>query len=176
MLIHDFDANGRFDPDPEVNSSLQLHMSLPGHSGMLIEMHLARILIRESTSAQLIELRESHPIDDEPRSFPIVIGTSEAIAIDRRLSGFEVGRPMTHDLLAHTIEQLGATLESIAITDIVEGTFFAVLVLSDRDGQRIEIDARPSDAIALGITGDVPIYVSDAVIENAIMPPLDDFE
>ena len=83
---------------------------------------------------------------------------------------------MTHDLLAHTIEQLGATLESIAITDIVEGTFFAVLVLSDRDGQRIEIDARPSDAIALGITGDVPIYVSDAVIENAIMPPLDDFE
>lgn len=143
---------------------------------MLIEMHLARILIRETTSAQIIELRESNPIHGEPRSFPIVIGISEAIAIDRRLSGFEIGRPMTHDLLAHTIEQLGATLESIAITDIVEGTFFAVLVLSDRDGQRVEIDARPSDAIALGIAGDVPIYVSDDVIEHAITPPFDEIE
>ncbi len=143
---------------------------------MLIEMHLARILIRENTSAQIIELRESNPIHGEPRSFPIVIGISEAIAIDRRLSGFEIGRPMTHDLLAHTIEQLGATLESIAITDIVEGTFFAVLVLSDRDGQRVEIDARPSDAIALGIAGDVPIYVSDDVIEHAITPPFDEIE
>ncbi len=143
---------------------------------MLIEMHLARILIRESTSAQLIELRESHPTHGEPRSFPIVIGISEAIAIDRRLSGFEIGRPMTHDLLAQTIEQLGARLQSIAITNIVEGTFFAALVLSDRDGKRVEIDARPSDAIALGIAGDVPIYVSDDVIEHAIMPPLDEFE
>jgi bifunctional DNase/RNase len=143
---------------------------------MLIEMHLARILIRESTSAQLIELRESHPLHAEARSFPIVIGITEAIAIDRRLSGFEVGRPMTHDLLAHTIDALGATLESIAITDIVEGTFFAVLVLSDREGKRVEIDARPSDAIALGIAGDVPIYVSDEVIDGATMPPLDEFE
>lgn len=143
---------------------------------MLIEMHLARILIRESSSAQLIELRESHPLHAEPRSFPIVIGSSEAVAIDRRLSGFEIGRPMTHDLLAQTIESLGATLESIAITDIVEGTFYATLVLTDRDGQRVEIDARPSDAIALGVAGDAPIYVSDEVIENAIMPPLDGFE
>ena len=83
---------------------------------------------------------------------------------------------MTHDLLAQTIESLGATLESIAITDIVEGTFYATLVLTDRDGQRVEIDARPSDAIALGVAGDAPIYVSDEVIENAIMPPLDGFE
>ena len=92
---------------------------------MLIEMHLARILIREHTSAQIIELREMHPLHGEPRSFPIVIGISEAIAIDRRLSGFEVGRPMTHDLLANTIDALNATLESIAITHIVDGTVFA---------------------------------------------------
>lgn len=143
---------------------------------MLIEMHLARILIREHTSAQIIELREVHPLQGEPRSFPIVIGISEAIAIDRRLSGFEVGRPMTHDLLANTIDALGATLESIAITSIVDGTFFACLLMTDHQGKRIEIDARPSDAIALGIAGDVPIYVSDEVIENAIMPPLDGFE
>lgn len=143
---------------------------------MLVEMHLARILIREHASAQIIELRELHPIHGEGRSFPIVIGTPEAVAIDRRLSGFEVGRPMTHDLLAQTIDALGATLESIAITEIIEGTFYAALVLSDRDGKRVEIDSRPSDAIALGIAGDVPIYVSDQVIEDAIMPPLDGFE
>ncbi len=143
---------------------------------MLIEMHLARILIREHTSAQLIELREMHPLHGEPRSIPIVIGISEAIAIDRRLSGFEVGRPMTHDLLANTIESLGGTLESIAITSIVDGTFFAHLNITDRDGHRVEVDARPSDAIALGVAGDVPIYVSDEVIEDAIMPPLDGFE
>jgi bifunctional DNase/RNase len=151
-------------------------MPAHGNPAMLIEMHLARILIREHTSAQIIELREMYPLHGEPRSFPIVIGISEAIAIDRRLSGFEIGRPMTHDLLASTIEALGAKLESIAITDIVEGTFFATLVMTDRDGKRIEIDARPSDAIALGVAGDVPIYVSDTVIEDAIMPPLDGFE
>ena len=151
-------------------------MSFEGNQGMLIEMHLARILIRETTSAQIIELRETHPLHGEPRSFPIVIGISEAVAIDRRLSGFEIGRPMTHDLLANTIEALGANLESIAITDISEGTFFATLVMTDRDGKRIEIDARPSDAIALGVAGDVPIYVSDTVIDDAILPPLDGFE
>lgn len=147
-----------------------------GEPASLIEMHLARILIRESTIAQIIELRESCPAAGEPRAFPIIIGLSEAIAIDRRLSGVDIGRPLTHDLLAHTIEQLGATLESIAITAVHEGTFYALLVLSDRDGARVEIDARPSDAIALAVAGDVPIYVSDAVIEQAIMPPLDDFE
>lgn len=142
---------------------------------MLIEMHLARILIREHTSAQIIELREMHP-EGQPRSFPIVIGISEAIAIDRRLSGFEIGRPMTHDLLASTISALGARLESIAITDIVDGTFYATLVMTNSSGKRIEIDARPSDAIALGVATDVPIYVSESVIDDAIMPPLDGFE
>ncbi len=144
---------------------------------MLIEMHLARILIRETSPAQIIELREVHPlIADDPRAFPIVIGIAEAVAIDRRLSGFETGRPMTHDLLANTIEELGATLDSIAITDIVDGTFYATLNLTDRDGNKVEIDARPSDAIALGVATDAPIYVDDTVIDNAVMPPLDDFE
>lgn len=144
---------------------------------MLIEMHLARILIRENSPAQIIELREVHPaVAAEPRAFPIVIGIAEAVAIDRRLSDFEIGRPMTHDLLADTIEQLGATLDSIAITDIIDGTFYATLNLTDARGQKVEIDARPSDAIALGVATDAPIYVDDAVIDDANIPPLDDFE
>jgi uncharacterized protein len=144
---------------------------------MRIEMQLARILIRELNDAQLIELREVDPLPGtEPRSFPIVIGISEAIAIDRRLSGIEIGRPMTHDLLANTIEELGASLDSIAITEIVDATFYATLNLTNAMGLPVEIDARPSDAIALGITSNVPIYVDETVIEHAILPPMDGFD
>ena len=142
---------------------------------MRIEMQLARILIRELNDAQLIELREVHPQPGtEPRAFPIVIGLAQAIAIDQRLAGIEIGRPMTHDLLANTISALNATLDSIAITHIINGTFFATLNLTDKDGLPVEIDSRPSDAIALGITSDVPIFVDESVIEHAIMPPMDD--
>lgn len=140
---------------------------------MRIEMHLARILIREFDDAQLIELKEIDAPIDQARSFPIVIGTHEAIAIDRRLAGLLPPRPMTHDLLASTIEALGATLDSIAITKIIDATFFATLNLTDRDGNQIELDARPSDAIALGIASDVPIFVDETVIEHAIIPPMD---
>lgn len=143
---------------------------------MRIQMELARILIRELNDAQLIELREVGHEGDEPRSFPILIGISEAIAIDRRLSGIHTGRPMTHDLLASTIVQLGASLDSISINKIVDGTFHASLNLTDSTGLPIEIDARPSDAIALGIASDVPIYVDDSVIEHAILPPFDEFD
>lgn len=145
---------------------------------MRIQMELARILIRELNSAQLIELREVNPRPGHPaRAFPIVIGLSEAIAIDRRLDGDEqitIGRPMTHDLLANTIEELGASLDSIAITKVVDGTFYALLNLTDNHGRAIEVDARPSDAIALGIAGDVPIFVDESVIALATFPTMDD--
>ena len=140
---------------------------------MRVQMELARILIQELNSAQLIELREVNTEQDHARSFPILIGIAEAIAIDRRLSGIDIGRPMTHDLLADTIKSLGATLDSITITTIIEGTFYAQLNLTDVTGQPIEIDARPSDAIALGVTNDVPIFVDESVIDSAT-PSLDD--
>ncbi len=144
---------------------------------MRIQMELARILIRELNSAQLIELREANPRPGQPaRAFPIVIGLSEAIAIDRRLSGNDVERPMTHDLLANTIEELGASLDSIAITKVVDGTFYALLNLTDHLGRAIEVDARPSDAIALGIAGDVPIFVDESVIALATFPPMDNMD
>tara|TARA_R110002072_G_scaffold42064_12_gene118185 strand:- start:138985 stop:139437 length:453 start_codon:yes stop_codon:yes gene_type:complete len=142
---------------------------------MRIQMELARILIRELNSAQLIELREVSPRPGQPtRAFPIVIGLSEAIAIDRRLSGSDFDRPMTHDLLANTIEELGASLDSIAITKVVDGTFYALLNLTDNHGRAIEVDARPSDAIALGVAGDVPIFVDESVIALATLPTMDD--
>jgi hypothetical protein len=111
----------------------------------------------------VIELRE---VDGE-RTFPIVIGLPEAQAIERRLRGIEIKRPQTHDLLASVIEHLGGVLESITINDLSEHTFFARLNIRAADGETIEVDSRPSDAIALGIAQSVPIYVAEHVLESA---------
>ncbi len=128
---------------------------------MAVLMELSRIFIREMTDVQIVELTE---IDGE-RKFPIVIGLPEAFAIERRLKGLEIPRPQTHDLLASTIRHLGGSLKQIIVNDLVDGTFYARLII-DQDGQAIEVDSRPSDAIALGVAEDVPIYVAEHVIEQ----------
>lgn len=136
---------------------------------MAVRMELARILIRELTDYQLIELREVTP-DGEAgpvRSFPIVIGLPEAQAIERRLKGLSVKRPQTHDLLANVIRSLGGVLESISITRLEEHTFFATLDVRKEGGEVVKIDSRPSDAIALGVASDVPILVDEGVIDAA---------
>lgn len=129
---------------------------------MAVRMELARILIRESVDAHVVELRE---VDGE-RIFPIVIGLNEAAAINRRLMGEQPPRPQTHELLASIIEQLGWKLERIIINDLSDHTFFARLILSNGDGQTKDIDSRPSDAIALGIATEVPIFVEEHVLEE----------
>ncbi len=141
---------------------------------MPVRMELSRILIREQNDYQIIELREVAPdTDDGPaqmesgRKFPIVIGLPEAQAIERRLKGISIKRPQTHDLLAGVISTLGAKLESITITDLAEHTFFASLDVRKADGVLINIDCRPSDAIALGIGQDVPIFVAEHVLDGA---------
>lgn len=153
---------------------------------MAVRMELSRVLIRELNDYQLIELREVNPnaaesddLDelDEPsaessgtsglRSFPIVIGLPEAQAIERRLKNITIKRPQTHDLLGGVITALGASLRSITINDLSEGTFFATLDVETVKGDLLHIDSRPSDAIALGIANDVPIYVEEHVLEAA---------
>lgn len=126
---------------------------------MAILMELSRIFIREMTDMQIIELSE---VDGE-RTFPIVIGLPEAFAIERRLKGIEIPRPQTHDLLASVIRHLGGKLNRIVINDLSDGTFFARLMIT-QDGQEVEVDSRPSDAIALGVSEDVPIYVAEHVL------------
>jgi bifunctional DNase/RNase len=146
-------------------------------------MELSRILIRELNDYQIIELREvtggdtpktptasvyeAAEIESQARSFPIVIGLPEAQSIERRLKGITIKRPQTHDLLASVIDSLGATLDSITINNLSDHTFFATLDVTKADGQKIHIDSRPSDAIALGIAGGVPIYVAEHVLEAA---------
>lgn len=129
---------------------------------MDIRMELSRVIITETGEQQVIVLREH----DGDRNFPIAIGIAEALAIERRLSGRLMPRPMTHDLLANVIEQMGGTLERIVIDDLREHTFFAKLHIR-RNGEMIVIDSRPSDAIALGIASETPIYVADHVLDEA---------
>src|SRR5688572_28766992 len=126
---------------------------------MAVLMELSRIFIREMTDMQIIELSEV----DGDRTFPIVIGLPEAFAIERRLKGIEIPRPQTHDLLASVIRELGGKLNRIIINDLAEGTFFAKLIIN-QDGREVEVDSRPSDAIALGVAEDVPIYVAEHVL------------
>lgn len=144
---------------------------------MPVRMELSRILIREMTDQQIIELTE---IDGE-RRFPIVIGLAEAVAIERRLKGIEIPRPQTHDLLAATIKALGGTLRKIVIHDLNDATFYAKLVI-EQQGRMIEVDSRPSDAIALGVADNVEIEVAESVLsqtqtdagEDADDPDVDD--
>lgn len=129
---------------------------------MEVRCDLARIIITDTSDSQIIVLRER----DGERAFPIVIGSYEAFAIDRRLKGQVMQRPPTHDLLATVIDQLGGELEKIVINDLREHTFYAKLIIR-HNGQLIEVDARPSDAIALGVASDVAIFVEDHVLEDA---------
>lgn len=141
---------------------------------MSVRMELSRILIRELNDMQLIELREVSPDgagQSQVRSFPIVIGLPEAMAIERRLKGIQIKRPQTHDLLASVIGSMGGELVSITINDLSDHTFFATLDVKAGDGQMLHIDSRPSDAIALGVAEGVPIYVEEHVLEAAGKDP-----
>ncbi|HEX4794849.1 MAG TPA: bifunctional nuclease family protein [Humisphaera sp.] len=128
---------------------------------MSVQMELAKIIISEMQAEQIIVLRE---VDGE-RTFPIVIGTDQAAAIDRRLKGHTPPRPMTHDLLADVIENMGGSLERIEINDLQEHTFFARLHIR-QNSHTLKIDSRPSDAIALGIAQNVPIFVAEHVLAD----------
>ena len=128
---------------------------------MSVQMELHKIIISEMQDQQIIVLKEV----DGDRKFPIVIGSSEAYAIDRRLKGIPTPRPLTHDLLANVIESMGGNIDRIEINDLQAHTFFARIHVR-QNGKTIEVDSRPSDAIALGIATVVPIYVAEHVLEE----------
>ncbi len=105
---------------------------------------------------------------DGKRFLPIWIGPNEASAIMTKLQGGEPPRPMTHDLLSSVVEELGGAVVRIAVTELRENTFYALITLRC-NGREVEIDSRPSDAIALAVRVDAPIFAADEVInESAI--------
>lgn len=133
---------------------------------MTVQMQLARIIISELTDNQVIYLKEV----DGTRQFPIMIGIFEATNIDRRVKNDYVPpRPLTHDLIVNVAESLDATIEQVVISDLSEHTYFAQLHLRTSSGELIEVDARPSDAIAVAVTFDppLPIVVSEEVLSGA---------
>ena len=133
---------------------------------MSVQIELSRIYIREMVDMQIIELSEV----GGTRSFPIVIGMTEACAIERRRKGCSVERPQTHDLLTTIIDELGATVDRIEIVSLKEETFFAKIIL--RRGQKeIEIDARPSDAIAIAVACNAPMFAAEEVVAAASAAP-----
>jgi bifunctional DNase/RNase len=124
-------------------------------------MELVRIIISDNNEQQIIYLKE---VDGE-RTFPIVIGFFEATSIDRRVRGQSTPRPLTHDLVATTIELLGGELQDIYISELREHTYFAKLRIK-HEGELVEVDSRPSDAIAVAVTVDVPIFVAEDIIDE----------
>ncbi len=128
----------------------------------MIEMTIDSIRVSLMNYQRVVILREKKA----GRYLPIWIGAAEADAIAVKLQGVTVPRPLTHDLLGLVIDSLGATVDSIIVNDLKSDTFFAKIILNV-DGGQVEIDSRPSDALALAVRAGVPIFVDEAVLDKA---------
>lgn len=126
------------------------------------EMTIESIRVSLMNYQRVVVLKEK----DSDRYLPIWIGPAEADAIAVQLQDVNVARPLTHDLLKSVIGSLNARVSSIVVNDLANDTFFARIVL-DLDGRHLEIDSRPSDAIALAVRVNVPIFAEDGVLEKA---------
>jgi bifunctional DNase/RNase len=129
---------------------------------MQVEMVIKGLMVDPITSMPIVVLRDS----DGQRVLPIWVGVFEANAIALQIENVATPRPMTHDLLRNVIADLRGTVERVAVTDLKDNTFYAVIYL--RVGEElVAVDARPSDAIALALRTKAPIFVDERVLENA---------
>ncbi|MEJ5198507.1 MAG: bifunctional nuclease family protein [Anaerolineae bacterium] len=137
----------------------------------MVEVTIDSVRVSLMSQHRIVVLKEI----DSPRYLPIWIGPFEADAITIELQGVEVQRPLTHDLLKSVIEHLDAEIIQVAITDLRNDTFYAEISLRV-NGRRIEIDSRPSDALALAVRAHVPVYVAEDVMDQAAITPEPDLE
>lgn|SRR5574344_221746 len=128
----------------------------------MIEMRVMGIALDTRTGSPIVVLHDM----ENRRALPIWIGSAEASAIIRKIENLNVARPMTHDLIINIIEKAGYTLGRIEINDVEKETYYATLFLTDKQGNELKIDSRPSDAIAVAIRVDAPIYVTSNVLAN----------
>ncbi len=134
-------------------------------------MDIQTVVVGSGPVASLVVLKPHELAEDEhPTRLPIRIGTVEATAISMGVEPPEGGRPMTHDLLRSAINDLGATVSGVCISDVSGTTFFALVELEKSSGETISVDARPSDAIALAVRTDAPIYAETDVLDTAGLP------
>ena len=132
----------------------------------MIRVELAKIIIDEKHQDQVIVLKEK----GGDRQVPVVIGFMEASSIKIKISGVDVPRPMTHDLLLNVVGALGGSLERVLIDKLVNNTFHAKLEIKTKEGEIKLIDARPSDSIALAVRFKAPIFVTDDILNNSAAP------
>ncbi len=130
---------------------------------MAVEMELVGVKVRIPATTPVLILRE---VDGDRRSVPIFIGGPEAHAIDLAITETVTARPMTHDLFTDVVAGLGAEFESVLITKLVDGTFFADLVVKNAAGEQTIFSARPSDAVALAVRTKIPIFAEPELIEE----------
>lgn len=136
----------------------------------LVEVTIDSIRVSLVSHHRIVVLK-----DPEDRYLPIWIGPFEADAITIALQGGDVARPLTHDLMRNLISETGASAQHILVSELRDDIFFARIVL-DVDGRHVEVDSRPSDAIALAVRLKCPIYVSDSVMEKASIVPSSSME
>jgi hypothetical protein len=132
----------------------------------VIEVTIDSIRVSLMSQHRVVVLKET----DSDRYLPIWIGPFEADAITIQLQGVQVARPLTHDLLKSVIDQMGATISHVMVSELKNDTFYARIVM-DIDGDSMEIDSRPSDAIALAVRVNAPLFVAEEVMEMASITP-----
>jgi len=137
----------------------------------MIELNLVGVRVELPSNQPIVLLKER----EGERYLPIWIGAMEATAIAFALQGIQTQRPMTHDLLKNVLEEIQVQVERIVITELKEGTFYAVIVMS-RNGTKYEVSSRPSDAIALAVRVNVPIFAQEEVLTEASIVIRDDEE
>jgi bifunctional DNase/RNase len=131
----------------------------------MIEMKIKHIAVEQESKSPIVFLTDM----EETRYLPIWIGPFEAQSIVQVIEGMRTPRPMTHDLMKTVVDQLGAKVQRIIISDLQDQTFFAKIFL-EQDGREIEVDARPSDSLALALRCKAPIFVTESVVQQASYP------
>lgn len=128
----------------------------------MVSVGLYKIIMHENKHDQIIILKEK----EGSRQIPIIIGVAEAAAIKMKVSNIRPPRPLTHDLLKNVIDQMEACLQSVIINKLQGNTFYAQLVIRTAQEKVINIDARPSDSIALALRTETPIFVEEEVFKK----------
>ena len=128
----------------------------------MIEVNINGVFLTQNQSSGIL-LKET----EGNRTLPIIIGEYEAQSIALGLEKIKPPRPITHDLTTSLLDSCGATMESVLITDLKENTFFAQIRISNQASEILEVDSRPSDAIALAVRNGAPIYVNESVMDQA---------
>lgn len=136
----------------------------------VVRMDIQTIVVSGGSVSSLVVLRPHKRRNGSSTQLPIRIGPIESASISMGIDGTPHERPLTHDLMSQIISSLGATVSRVVISDVQNTTFFAVVDLVSEDGRTVSVDARPSDAIALAVRTQSPIYAEERVLDTAALP------